>query len=73
MLCLGNQNETPEDKRERVRQEELKRNSTGNLNDSFNKAHTGSFVDLVGSLGWKGTGLLIIVFVVGYIIYKLIF
>ena len=54
---MDNQSETPEDKRERVRQEELKRSSTGNLNESFNKAHTGSFVDLVGSLGWKGTGL----------------
>jgi hypothetical protein len=30
--------ETPERKRERLRQEELKRNPTGTLNDAFNRA-----------------------------------
>ncbi|WP_310199247.1 DUF6366 family protein [Neobacillus niacini] len=29
--------------------------------------------DLVGGLGWKGTGILIIVLIVGYVLYKLFF
>ena len=70
---MSNQSKIPEEKRERLRHEELKRTPTGNLNDSFNKANTGSFVDLVGSLGWKGTGILIVVLIVGYVLYKLIF
>jgi hypothetical protein len=60
--------ETPERKRERLRQQELKGNPTGNLNDAFNRANTGSLVDLVGSLGWKGTGILILVLIIGVII-----
>ena len=62
--------ETPERKRERLRQQELKNNPTGNLNDSFNRANNGSLVDLVGSLGWKGTGILILVIILGFIIYS---
>jgi uncharacterized protein DUF6366 len=65
--------ETPERKRERLRQQELKNNPTGNLNDSFNRANNGSLVDLVGSLGWKGTGILILVIILGFIIYSVLF
>jgi hypothetical protein len=65
--------ETPERKRERLRQQELKNNPTGNLNDSFNRATNGSLVDLVGSLGWKGTGILILVLILGFIIYSVFF
>ncbi|MBP2240366.1 hypothetical protein J2Z40_000921 [Cytobacillus eiseniae] len=65
--------ETPEQQRERIRQQELKNNPTGNLNDSFNRANNGSLVDLIGSLGWKGTGILILVIVVGVIIYYFFF
>jgi hypothetical protein len=65
--------ETPERKRERLRQEELKRNPTGSLNDAFNRANSGSLVDLVGSLGWKGTGILILVLILGVIIYSVFF
>jgi hypothetical protein len=60
--------ETPERKRERLRQEELKRNPTGTLNDAFNRAQNGGLTDLVGSLGWKGTGILILVLTIGVII-----
>ncbi|MBD8028267.1 hypothetical protein H9636_16605 [Ureibacillus sp. Re31] len=49
--------ETPEQTRERLRQEERKSNPTGNMNDAFNKTGTGSFADL----GWKGTGILILI------------
>ncbi|GGI13861.1 DUF6366 family protein [Gottfriedia solisilvae] len=65
--------ETPERKRERLRQEELKRNPTGSLNDAFNRANSGSLVDLVGSLGWKGTGILILVLIIGGIIASIFF
>lgn len=65
--------ETPERKRERLRQQELKNNPTGNLNDSFNRANNSSLVDLVGSLGWKGTGILILVIILGFIIYSVLF
>ncbi|MFP5110646.1 DUF6366 family protein [Neobacillus sp. C211] len=60
--------ETPERKRERLRQEEIKRNPTGTLNDAFNRAKSGGLADLVGSLGWKGTGILILVLIIGVII-----
>ncbi|PAW26228.1 hypothetical protein BKC07_26005 [Peribacillus simplex] len=55
-----NNHETPEEKRERLRQEELKKNPIGTLKDGFNG--NGNLADLVGSLGWKGTGILIVVF-----------
>lgn len=72
MFALNNQ-ETSEKKRERVRQKELKKNPTGALKDGFNRGENGNLVDLVGGLGWKGTGILIIVLIVGYVLYKLIF
>lgn len=65
--------EAPETRRERLRQEELKRNPTGNLNDAFNRANSGSLVDLVGSLGWKGTGILILLIIIGFIIASFFF
>ena len=37
----NNFKETPEQKRERLRQEELKRNPTGSMNDAFNRASSG--------------------------------
>jgi Family of unknown function (DUF6366) len=70
---LNNRQETPEEKRERLRQEELKKNPTGALKDGFNRGENGNLADLVGSLGWKGTGILIIVLIVGYVLYKLFF
>jgi Family of unknown function (DUF6366) len=65
--------ESPEQKRERVRHEELKSNPTGNMNDAFNRANSGNLADLVGSLGWKGTGILILVFLIGFIIVSFFF
>ncbi|HHW37663.1 MAG TPA: hypothetical protein GXX18_10565 [Bacillales bacterium] len=65
--------ETPEQQRERLRQQEIRNNPTGNLNDSLNRANNGNLVDLVGSLGLKGTGILILVIVLGFIIYSVIF
>lgn len=64
---------TPEEKRERLRQEEWKSNSGGNVNDSLNKGRNGSLVDLVGGLGWKGTGILLLILILGFIIYAVFF
>ncbi|MBT2688384.1 hypothetical protein J7I93_09335 [Bacillus sp. ISL-47] len=70
---MSENKETPERRRERLRQEELKRNPTGNMNDAFNKDNSGFLVDLVGSLGWKGTGILILVIIIGLIITSFFF
>ncbi|MDM5186377.1 DUF6366 family protein [Bacillus sp. DX4.1] len=65
--------ETPEEKRERLRQNELKNNPTGSLNDGLKRSENGNLVDLVGGMGWKGTGILILVLILGYITYNYIF
>ncbi|KZR60101.1 DUF6366 family protein [Pseudobacillus badius] len=65
--------EMPERKRERLRQEELKRNPIGNMNDAFNRAETGFLADWLGSLGWKGTGILLLAIIIGAIIAALFF
>lgn len=62
---MSGDNETPEDRRERVRQEELKRPSSS--------IHGSNLSDLVGGLGWKGTGIIILVFIVAVIIYAAFF
>ncbi|WP_413382009.1 DUF6366 family protein [Alkalihalobacillus sp. 1P02AB] len=59
---------TPAERRERLRQEELKRNPTGNLGDSFNRANSGSLADLTGSFGWKGFLVLIVLILIGLIV-----
>ncbi|QFF99177.1 hypothetical protein PB01_10235 [Psychrobacillus glaciei] len=66
---MNTDKETPENRRERLRLEELKRNPIGNLNDAFNRASSGSFMDM----GWKSTGLLILVLIVGFIIVSIFF
>lgn len=50
--------ETPEERRERLRQEELKRNPAGSIRG-------GGLQDLIGDMGWKGTGILILLIIVG--------
>ncbi|MGD7045076.1 DUF6366 family protein [Jeotgalibacillus proteolyticus] len=57
---MENDQETPERRRERMRQEELKRNPSGSI-------HGSGLADLVGSLGWKGTGVLILLILAGII------
>lgn len=61
--------QSPEEKRERIRQSELKNNPTGSLKDGLNRAESGSPVDMTGGMNWKGTALVILVLVLGYIIY----
>ncbi|KOO51871.1 DUF6366 family protein [Viridibacillus arvi] len=65
--------ETPEEKRERLRQSELKNNPSGSIHDALNRGSSGNLTDLTGGMGWKGTGILILVLIFGYILYNLIF
>lgn len=60
--------ETPERRRERLKQEEIKRNPTGNINDAFNRNEAGNLSGLAGSLGWKGLGVLILLIIIGFIL-----
>jgi hypothetical protein len=73
VFSLNNRQETPAEKREKLRQEELKRNPGGALRDGLSRAENGNLTDVVGDLGWKGTAILIIVLIVGYVLYKLLF
>lgn len=70
---MREEKETPERRREGLRQEEIRRNPTGGMNDAFNRANSGGLTDLVGSLGWKGTGILILVIAIGVIIASFFF
>jgi len=58
-MKMNQYKETPEEKRERMRQEELK-NPSSSIQGS-------NLSDLVGALGWKGTGILILVIIIGFI------
>ncbi|TDL32758.1 hypothetical protein E2R51_08780 [Jeotgalibacillus sp. S-D1] len=63
---MSQERESPERRREKMRQEELKRNPGGSFQGS-------GLTDLVGSLGWKGTGILILVIIFAFIIYSVFF
>ncbi|HDX9579903.1 TPA: hypothetical protein ROX88_003512 [Bacillus pseudomycoides] len=68
---MSEDKETPERRRESLRQEELKRNPTGNMNDAFDRAETGNLADLLGSLGWKGIGVFILIIIIGYMVVSI--
>lgn len=65
--------ETPKEKRERLRQKELKNNPTGSLNEGLNRGENGNLVDLTGGSSWKGTLVTILVLILGFIIYNIFF
>lgn len=69
---MDSRKETPEELRERLRLEELKNNPFGAFSDGANSAEFGNLADLYGGLGWKGTGIIIILMVIGYITYELL-
>ncbi|WP_432360051.1 DUF6366 family protein [Sporosarcina sp. UB5] len=62
---MSRDNETPEEKRERLRQKELKAPSSS--------IHGSNLSDLVGGLGWKGTGIIILVLIIAVVIYSAFF
>lgn len=63
--------ETSGEKRERLRQKELKNNPTGSLRDGFDRS-SGSWdlQNITGDMGWKGMALLILLLFLGYVIYR---
>lgn len=63
---MSEEKETSERRREKLRQEELKRNPAGSV-------HGGGLSDLVGSLGWNCTGILLLVIIIGFVIYSVFF
>jgi len=69
---MDSRKQTPEERRSRLRYEELKNNPSGAFNDGVNRAAYGNLADLVDGLGWRGTGMIIIILIIGYVIYKLL-
>ena len=63
---MNNNNETPQARRERLRQEELKRNPSASI-------YSGGLQDLIGDLGWKRTGLLFLIIIIAIVIYLAFF
>ncbi|GIO23539.1 DUF6366 family protein [Oceanobacillus sp. J11TS1] len=62
---MSEKKRAPEEERERLRQEELKGNPTGNIRDSLNRTDSsGNFADLFGGLGWKGALLVLLALIV---------
>lgn len=55
-----------------MRQQELRNNPASSFGDGANRAGFGSFVDLIGGMGWKGTAVVILLVVIGYVLYKLL-
>ncbi|MGF9887486.1 DUF6366 family protein [Priestia megaterium] len=68
---MSENNKAPERRRERLKQEEIKRNPAGNVNDAFNRNEAGNLSGLAGSLGWKGLGVLIAIIIIGFIVVSL--
>lgn len=62
---MSKDNETPEERRERLRQKELKHPASS--------IHGSNLSDLVGGLGWKGTGIMILVLILSVVIYSFFF
>ncbi|UJL47076.1 hypothetical protein KFZ58_03830 [Virgibacillus sp. NKC19-16] len=62
---MGKDNETPEERRERMRQQELKKPSSS--------IHGSNLSDLVGGLNWKVTGIIILVLILGIAVYAVFF
>lgn len=69
---VRNEKETPEESRRRVTEEEARNNPSGQMNDAFQRANTGSLVNLVDGLSWKWTGILICLFLFRFIILSII-
>lgn len=62
---MSKDNETPEERRERLRQKELENPSSS--------MHGSNLADLVGGLGWKGTGIIILVLIIAVVIFAVFF
>lgn len=61
---MSKDDETPEERRERLRQEELKKPSSS--------IHGSNLADLVGGLGWKGSLFLIVLLIIVVLIFMML-
>ncbi|MEI3605759.1 DUF6366 family protein [Pseudogracilibacillus sp. SE30717A] len=51
-----------------------KENTDNNISDAFDSSRIANFSDdPVGIMGWKGTGLLLITVIVGFVTFKVFF
>lgn len=64
---MNKENEKPE----RIRQEKIKKNPTGNLHDALNRGDSEHLPDLTGSSSWISTGILILVIIASFIIVSI--
>ncbi|KOP81336.1 phage capsid protein [Bacillus sp. FJAT-21945] len=69
---MNNNKEKPENIREKIRQEELKKNTTEKLSDDVNRSQYGNLADLVGGLNWRITGVLVIIAVIVFIVISVL-
>lgn len=56
---------TPEERRESLRQKEF-RNPSSSI-------HGSNLSDLVGGIGWKGTGIILLILIATFIVYSVFF
>lgn len=62
---MSRDNETLEQRREKLRQKEL-RNPSSSI-------HGSNLSDLVGGLGWKGTVAIVLILIVALVVYSIFF
>lgn len=67
--CL--RKEKAENERERLRQEELKKNALSSFGDGVKKSENGNLSDLTGGVNWKITLSIIIVLILVFLIYTI--
>ncbi|WP_077309969.1 DUF6366 family protein [Terribacillus halophilus] len=70
---MSNEKESPEERRERLRQEERKNNPGGNFHDGLNRSEHSNLADLVGGLGWKGTGIILLIIIIALAVLWIFF
>lgn len=68
---MNHQKETSKDRRKRMR-ETNGRKYVKEDHEDWTSVDYFSLGHIVGRMGWKGTGLLIIFMIVGYVIYKMV-
>lgn len=71
---LSGKKDNTSNRKEKLRKKEIRGNENNDISDVFDNSRIGDFyVDMVGVLGWKGTGILVILIIVGFIAFQLIF
>ncbi|WP_277673515.1 DUF6366 family protein [Piscibacillus halophilus] len=63
---MSENKESPEERRERLRQQDIRENASS----AYSR---GGLQDLVGGLSWKATGMIVLVLILGFVIYNVFF